>query len=105
MNAIRRFLFENLNIQGAFLRLDSVFESLIERRDYPPAARQVLGEMVLAGLYLAQSLKASARLSLQLKASAPVSTIFVDARKTAETGALAFNCKDNRALAFKLCAK
>ena len=86
MNCIRRFLFENLNIQGAWVHLESGFEALLENRNYPESAVRVLGEMVIATLYLAQMLKAQARLSLQLKAEAPVSQVFVDVKKTAETG-------------------
>lgn len=86
MNAIRRFLFENLNIQGAFLHLDCAFESLINGRNYPAFARQILGETLVCALYLAQTLKTNARLSLQLKAQSPVSLVFVDVKKTAESG-------------------
>ena len=85
MNCIRRFLFENLNIQGAWVHLESGFEALLENRYYPESAVRVLGEMVIATLYLAQMLKAQARLSLQLKAESPISQVFVDVKKTAET--------------------
>ena len=86
MNCIRRFLFENLNIQGAWVHLESGFEAVLHKRNYPDSAAKILGEMLVATLYLAQMLKTQARLSLQLKAQAPISQVFVDVKKTAETG-------------------
>ncbi len=42
---IRRFLLEDLDIRGALVKLDDVWQALLENRDYPANVRDLLGAM------------------------------------------------------------
>ena len=69
-NGIQRFLFEDLDIRGAVIQLDSVWEQLLARRNYPPRIIELLGQMTATTLLLADNLKQPGRLTFQLRGDA-----------------------------------
>ncbi len=81
MSFVQRFLFEDLDIQGAWARLDDVFLELVKGRNYPSNVAQILGEFCAIGALLADLTKNNARLALQLKAQAPIQSLFADFQK------------------------
>ena len=46
----RPFLFEDLDIRGAVARLGPAWRAMCHGRDYPPAVRDMLGEMTAVSL-------------------------------------------------------
>ncbi len=88
-NAIRRFLFENLDIRGAVVRLDSVWRALLERRDYPPQIVRLLGEMCATTVLLADNLKQPGRLTIQLRGNGPVPLLVIDCSQALNLRAMA----------------
>lgn len=77
-NGIQRFLFEDLDIRGAIIHLDSVWEQLLSRRNYPPRIVELLGQMTATTLLLADNLKQAGRLTIQLRGDGPVSLLVID---------------------------
>lgn len=77
-NFVRPFLFENLDIRGAFVRLREVWQSLQANRDYPPPAARLLGEMSAVTALIAANLKQAGRMSFQLKGQGPVGLLVLD---------------------------
>ena len=77
-NLVQRFLLEDLDIRGAVVRLGPVWQSLLAGRDYPPAVAHLLGEMCVTTLLLADNLKQSGRLTIQLRGQGPVSLLVID---------------------------
>ncbi|MFO7306374.1 MAG: Hsp33 family molecular chaperone HslO [Gammaproteobacteria bacterium] len=71
-DSLHRFLFERYPIRGHLVRLDASWRALLERRDYPPAIRDTLGEAVAASALLAATLKFDGTLSLQLQGQGPL---------------------------------
>ena len=63
-DCVRRFLFEELDIRGAVVRLDAIWTQLLARRDYPPRVVQLLGEMSATTVLLADNLKQPGRLTI-----------------------------------------
>ena len=43
-NYVQRFLLENLDIRGAVVHLDSVWQQMLSDRHYPQPVTQLLGE-------------------------------------------------------------
>lgn len=77
-NYVQRFLLENLDIRGAVVHLDSVWQQMLAGRDYPQPVTQLLGEMSATALLLGDNLKQIGRLTIQLNGSGPVSMLVID---------------------------
>lgn len=75
---VQRFLFEELDIRGAVVRLTSSWRAMQDGRGYPDAIRQLLGEMSAVALLIGANLKQAGRLSFQLQGHGPVSLLLID---------------------------
>ncbi len=75
---VQRFLLENLDIRGAVVHLDSVWQQMLKDRDYPRPVIDLLGEMAATTLLLGDNLKQPGRLTVQLKSTGPVSMLVMD---------------------------
>ncbi len=71
-DSLHRFIFEHYPIRGHLVHLDASWRALIEHRDYPEAVRTTLGEVVVAAILLAATVKFDGVLSLQLQGEGPV---------------------------------
>lgn len=78
MDQIQRFLFEELDIRGALVRLDNSWSAILSGRGYPAAASSLLGELCAVTSIVAANLKTPGRITLQLKGRGPVSLLVVD---------------------------
>lgn len=77
-NYVQRFLLENLDIRGAVVHLDSVWQEIIAGRDYPNPVTHLLGEMSAVTLLMGENLKQAGRLTIQLTGNGPVSMLVLD---------------------------
>lgn len=77
-DSLRRFLFEHAPIRGEIVRLDSVWQSVIERHDYPPILRDLMGELCAAAVLLAATLKLQGSMILQIHGKGAVKLLVVE---------------------------
>lgn len=77
-NTVTRFLLENTDIHGAVVELDSVWQAICHKRDYPAALQTILGEMCAVSTIIATNLKDQARLTFQLSSQGPVPLLVID---------------------------
>lgn len=77
-NYVQRFMFDDLDIRGAVVRLDSVWQQLLDRRNYPTPVVELLGQMSATTLLLADNLKQPGRLTIQLRGDGPISLLVID---------------------------
>ena len=77
-DTLQRFLFERAPIRGEVAHLDATWRAVLERHQYPPVLRKVLGELMAAGALLAATLKFEGAIILQLHGSGPVKLIVVE---------------------------
>ncbi len=63
---LQRFLFDGAPVRGVLVRMDGAWQQVLARHDYPPAIRQVLGQMLAACGLLAANLKFDGTLIMQL---------------------------------------
>lgn len=77
MNAVTTFLFEELDIRGRFIRLDTQWHEWIEKRHYVPAASQLLGQCVAFLALVGADVKTLGKLTLQLRGTGKVQTLVV----------------------------
>jgi len=75
---VRRFLLEDLDIRGAVVHLDDVWQALQAGRDYPVEVARLLGEMSAVSALIAANLKQSGRLTFQVQGHGPVRLLVVD---------------------------
>lgn len=66
-DALRRFMFEGFPVRGEIVRMDASWRAVLERQEYPPAVRALLGEAMAAVVLLASTLKFDGLLTLQIQ--------------------------------------
>jgi molecular chaperone Hsp33 len=77
-DTIQRFLFEHAPVRGEIVHLDATWRAVLERHDYPPAVRALLGEMMAAAALLTATLKFGGTLIMQIQGSGPVTLLVVE---------------------------
>jgi molecular chaperone Hsp33 len=77
-NRVRSFLFEALDIRGAWVQLGSAWQEMTAGRDYPEPARDLLGQMAAVTTLIAANLKRVGRLTFQMRGSGDVSLLVMD---------------------------
>jgi molecular chaperone Hsp33 len=75
---LQRFMFEHAAIRGELVRLDTTWRAVLERHNYPPVVRNLLGELMAAAALLSATLKFKGSLILQIQGSGPVSLLVVE---------------------------
>jgi molecular chaperone Hsp33 len=88
-DALHRFVFEHHPVRGEIVRLDASWRTVLERRRYPPAVRQVLGQALAATALLFATIKFRGRLTLQLQGPGPLHLLVVQCSDSGEMRALA----------------
>lgn len=61
----QRFIFDDENVRGEIIHLDSTYTTIIEQRAYPKAVQKLLGEALLACVLITGSLKFEGEIGLQ----------------------------------------
>ena len=74
----QRFLFENVDVRGELVALDTSYREVLAKHDYPEPVRELLGEMLAAAVLLSTTIKFDGLLILQASSSGPISTLMVE---------------------------
>ncbi|NIR31875.1 MAG: Hsp33 family molecular chaperone HslO [Gammaproteobacteria bacterium] len=74
----RRFVFEHSHVRGEVVHLDATWRAVLEREDYPPAVRDLLGEAMAAAALLASTVKLDGSLIIQFHSTGPVYLLVVE---------------------------
>lgn len=77
-DSVQRFLFERAPIRGEIAHLEATWQAVLERHDYPPVLRRLLGEMTAAAALLAATIKFEGSLIMQMHGTGPVSLLVVE---------------------------
>ncbi|MCL2829827.1 MAG: Hsp33 family molecular chaperone HslO [Betaproteobacteria bacterium] len=72
------FLFPDLGIRGAFVRLGDSWRQMQEGRAYPPPVAELLGEMTAVSVLIGGNLKQPGRLGFQLNGQGPIRMLLID---------------------------
>lgn len=75
---VRRFLLDDLDIRGAVVRLDDVWQALQHGRAYPGEVARLLGEMSAVSALIAANLKQAGRLTFQIQGHGAVRLLVID---------------------------
>ncbi|MBK8918274.1 MAG: Hsp33 family molecular chaperone HslO [Betaproteobacteria bacterium] len=74
----QRFLFEGLDVRGAWVRLEDSWQKLQQDRGYAWPVAALLGELAAVTVLVAGQLKQPGRLTLQLQGEGPIRLLVVD---------------------------
>ncbi len=88
-DTLQRFIFEETPVRGEIVRLDATWQAVLERRDYPPVLRDLLGEMMAAAALLSATLKFEGAMVMQIQGNGPVSLLVVECTSDRTLRALA----------------
>ena len=88
-DTLQRFIFEHAPIRGEIVHLDATWNAVLERREYPPVLRDLLGEFMAAAALLTATIKFEGRLLLQAQGRGPVTLLFVECTSAGTMRALA----------------
>jgi molecular chaperone Hsp33 len=77
-DVLQTFLFEKSQVRGEIVRLGSSWQTIQQRRTYPPAIKRHLGEMVAAGALLSATLKFDGTLIIQAQGTGIVRLLVVE---------------------------
>ncbi len=86
---LQRFVFEDTPIRGEIVRLDATYRAVLDRRNYPPVVREVLGEMMAAAALLASTLKFEGKLIMQIQGEGPIKLLMAECTESGAMRALA----------------
>lgn len=77
-DTLTRFLFENAPIRGETVCLQSTWNAVLDRHNYPPPLRKMLGELMAASALLTATLKLNGSMIMQIQGNGPVSLLVVE---------------------------
>ena len=78
-DTLQRLLFDKPAVRGELVSLDRTWQTVLDRRDYPPVVRDILGEAMAACALLSATIKYDGLLTLQLQAKGPLNLLVVQA--------------------------
>ncbi|WP_019624999.1 Hsp33 family molecular chaperone HslO [Thioalkalivibrio sp. ALJT] len=78
-DTLHRFMLEEAGVRGEWVHLDAAWQALLERHEYPPVVRDLLGQAYAAVALTAATLKFDGSLILQVTGSGPVHMIVAQA--------------------------
>ena len=77
-NRVRGFLFEQLDIRGAWVQLGPAWREMIAGRGYPEPVVELLGQLAVVTTLITANLKQAGRLTFQLRGDGEVSLLVMD---------------------------
>jgi molecular chaperone Hsp33 len=77
-DTLQKFIFENAAVRGEFVEISHAWREIQSRHAYPPAVKDMLGEMVAAAALLSANLKFDGSIVMQLHGDGPVRLLVVE---------------------------
>lgn len=73
-----RFLLPRAGVRGIHVELGESWREILSHGNYPPVARELLGQAIAAAALFTGHTKVGGRLSVQLRSSGPLRTLFAE---------------------------
>jgi len=77
-DTLTRFLIEDTGVRGVLVSLDATWQEIRARAEYPAAVAHLLGEAAAAAALFCGHVKVDGRLSLQLRGTGALRTLFAE---------------------------
>lgn len=79
---LTRFLLEQAGVRGVHVQLDDTWQQIRARADYPSTVADLLGQAIAASALFTGHIKVDGRLSIQLRGSGALRTLFAECTGT-----------------------
>lgn len=86
---VQRFLFEGLDIRGAFVRLEGSWQAMLSGRMYAEPVARLLGEMAAVTALIGGQMKQAGRLTFQLRGQGPIQRLVMDCNEALQMRGMA----------------
>lgn len=80
MNELLVFMCDGAPVRGEIVSISTAWQAVLERRNYPPAVRRILGDFVGAATLLSASLKFDGTLIIQAQSKGPIQLLVVECK-------------------------
>jgi molecular chaperone Hsp33 len=77
-DSLTRFMLDGANVRGALVKLTRTWQTISSRIDYPAAVADYLGQSAAASALFISSLKIDGRLSIQMRGTGAIKTLFAE---------------------------
>ena len=84
-----RFLFEQFDIRGQSVHLDTAYRDILAIHQYAPGVSRLLGELMAAAVLLSTTLKFEGKLILQIRSDGQIPLLMVECDNTLRVRAIA----------------
>lgn len=101
----QRFLFDNTDIRGELIQLESSYQTVLEKNNYPEPVKKLLGEFMVAAALLGSTLKFKGTLSLLCRSEGEIPLITAEANNKGELRAIAKDTEQAHSNDFKTLLK
>ena len=78
MDTVDRFLFDDLAIRGALVRLGPAWQAMQARRGYSAVERNLVGELAAVTALIGSNLKQPSRVTFHLQGNGPINILVMD---------------------------
>lgn len=89
LDTLQKFMIESSLVRGELVEISDTWQQIQSRRDYPPAVRTVLGEMLAAAALLSANLKFNGSIIMQIHGDGPVQLLVVECDSALRVRAMA----------------
>ncbi len=96
----RRFLFEEADIRGETVSVDTALRSILDNHQYAPGVSRLIGEFVAAAVLISSTLKFDGRLTLQARSSGQIPLLMAECNSEFDIRAIARGAQEATALTF-----
>ena len=77
-DSLTRFMLDGANVRGALVKLTRTWQTISSRIEYPGAVADYLGQSVAASALFISSIKIDGRLSIQMRGTGAIKTLFAE---------------------------
>lgn len=84
-----RFLFDDADIRGEWVRLDGALQSINDAHAYSQSTRILLGQFAIAAVLISNNLKYQGKIVLQARSAGPLSLLMVECTSAGEIRGIA----------------
>ncbi|MDH4572358.1 Hsp33 family molecular chaperone HslO [Salinicola acroporae] len=86
---IQRFLFDDTNVRGEIVQLETAYGEVLARQDYPAPIRHQLGELLSAVALLTETVKLDGTVSLEVRGKQGVDVLMAESNPGGQLRAIA----------------
>jgi molecular chaperone Hsp33 len=77
-DTLQKFMIDDAAVRGELVEISETWQQILSHRDYPPAVKALLGDMVAAAALLSANLKFNGALIMQIHGDGPVKLLVVE---------------------------